>query len=380
MSQPRIVLAGGGTGGHVAPAIALAEEWALRYGRNSVLFLCSGNDLERKMIGHAGFNFAAAPVARPKGSITSKLNSLASCARAVPKAAKIIRDFGAIGVVGAGGYASLPGVAAAGSIRRLPVALLEANVVPGRVTRLASRFAKVCYAHLPLSRKIACRVAVRGNPVRQAFRLPISRQEARCALRIDQFKRTLLVFGASQGASGINRAVLEAIPLLKLERDRLQVLHITGAADVDKARAMWRESGIAHRCAAFTHLMPLWMSAADVAISRSSASSISELAATGVGMLLVPLPSSADGHQAANAELVQSRGAGVYVPQASLDGEELATLLDRYLFDEASCARLAAGSRAVAKPEAAVEIVDALEAEFGISKGRDFAEKGKRAA
>lgn len=377
--SPRIALAGGGTGGHIAPALALAELIALRYGRESVHFLCGGNDLERSMLGNAGFNFTALPVARPKGTIRSKATTVITTALAVPMARRALKTFGANALVCVGGYASLPGALAA-SLLRLPVIALEANAVPGKVTRAVSRLASVCYAHFPLTRALECRVEVRGNPVRQAFLRPTESAEARRALGLDPRLPTLLVMGGSQGATAINEVAIAAAPSLAALRDRMNVLHITGPADSERAEAAWRAAGLSYRVTPFTHNAATWMAASDLALTRSGAGTISELLVLGVPMLMVPFPAAADDHQLANAHYVGAAGAGVVVPQDTLNPHRLLELVDRLLLNDAARKAGREAALAAATPDAGARILDGVLAEIGISGPTNLADSGERAA
>lgn len=378
MNSPRIALAGGGTGGHIAPAIAIADEISARFGREAVIFLCSGNDLEREMIGARGYRFEALPVARPGSTLKSKTRTVFSLFTAVPAARKALKQFGATGVIGVGGYASLPAVLAA-SWLRTPIVLLEANAVPGKVTRQASRFAKACYAHLPLTRALDCRVDVLGNPVRAAFVNAPSRELARKALGLNPALPTLLVIGGSQGAQALNASVAAALPELACYRSHFQALHLTGAGDTS-AHAAWAKSGIAHLVAEFTHQPELFMAAADVALTRSGASTISELLALGVPQVMVPYPSAADNHQQANAEFVARAGAGIIVPERDLNVSRVCELVARFVITHGPRENLAQAARLIARPDATQRIVEAALADFGYSAGTSSADETMRAA
>lgn len=379
MTQPRIALAGGGTGGHIAPAIALADEISARYSRDSVLFLCSGNPLEREMIGARGYRLEAMPIARPGSSLTSKTRTVFSLLTAVPAARRALKQFGASGLIGVGGYASLPGAMAARWLH-VPVVLLEANSVPGKVTRTASRFARACYAHLPLTRKLDCPVEVLGNPVRRAFLEAPGKSAAREALGLNAQLPTLLIIGGSQGAQALNLAVIKALPELACYKGHFQALHISGPADANPARQAWEKSGIAHQVIEFTHQPELCMAASDVALSRAGASTISELLALGVPQLLVPYPHAADNHQQANAEYVARSGAGILVGEQSLSTSRLCELVARYVVLSSARESLSAAARLLSRPNAASTILDRALTAFGFSQQAVSADEPIRAA
>lgn len=364
---PKIALCGGGTGGHIAPALALAEEFSSRYGRQSVLFLCGGLELEREMIGGAGFDLVALPVARPGGGIARKTRSLASMAPALWAARSALKKFGATGVIGVGGYASLPGVTAARWLGR-PVILLEANAVPGRVTRLLSRLAALCCAHLPMTTVLGCPAVVTGNPLRSLFRNAPARSQARAALGLDPHLPTLLVMGGSQGAQGINRALLAALPALEDFAGRIQLLHIAGKTEFEAASGAWSRTTVAHKCVSFTAQPHLWMAASDMALSRAGAGTISELMALGVPVLLAPYPHAADDHQRANARYVAACGAGVVVDETSLTAAKIPQLVRDYLLNDLRRIPLAIAARRLARPDAVTEIVELALQRFGFKQ------------
>jgi UDP-N-acetylglucosamine--N-acetylmuramyl-(pentapeptide) pyrophosphoryl-undecaprenol N-acetylglucosamine transferase len=374
---PKLAIAGGGTGGHIAPMLALAEEWTSRFGKNSVHLLCSGNDLERSMLGHAGFDYTALPVSRPKSGLRSKATTVITTALAVPTARKCLKRFGADALVCVGGYAGLPGAMGA-SLLRVPVFSLEANAVPGRVTRAIARFARACYAHMPLTTKLDCRVEVVGNPLRAAFSQPPEKTDAKRALGLDSHLPTLLVIGGSQGAEALNNAILSAAPTF--ERGRFSILHLTGPADLERAERTWRATGISYRAAAFTHNTATWFAAADVALTRSGAGTISELLALGVPMILVPFPQAADDHQRANALWVAGSGAGVVAEQEGLDAPRIRELMDAWLLGRAARERASVAARSMSSPGATGLILDAILAEIGLSEAPPNADLEERAA
>ena len=379
MNAPRIAIAGGGTGGHIAPALALAEEMAERVGRESVHLLSGGNDLERSMFGHAGFDFTCLPVARPRAGLRSKATTVITTAMAVPAARRAMKNFGADALICVGGYAGLPGAMAA-SLMRLPVFSLEANAVPGKVTRTIARFARTCYAHMPLTRSLDCAVEILGNPLRKAFANPPEKADAKRALGLDTNLPTLLVIGGSQGAKALNDAMISAAPTLGAMRSRFQVLHITGRTDRDRAEGAWRSLGVHYRVTSFTHNTATWFAATDLALTRSGAGTISELLALGVPMLLVPFPHAADDHQRANALWVAGSGAGVMLPESALDAPRLREMLQASLLDESKRETASKAALALSAPNASKSILDRILSEIGLSAPPSSADQSGRAA
>jgi UDP-N-acetylglucosamine--N-acetylmuramyl-(pentapeptide) pyrophosphoryl-undecaprenol N-acetylglucosamine transferase len=298
---------------------------------------------------------------------------------AVPAARRALKAFGARGLVCAGGYASMPGALAA-SLMRLPVVALESNAVPGKVTRAVSRMASVCFSHMPLTMRLNCPVEVLGNPVRQAFLNAVGTAEARQALGLDPRRPTLLVMGGSQGAHGINEAAFAAAESLAAWRDKLNLLHITGPADAERAEHTWKQAGISFRSAPFTHNTATWLAASDIALTRAGAASIAELQVCGVFALLVPYPHAADDHQRANAQRVAASGAGVVVPQESLTAARLCELVQRLLLNEPARSAAREAALASAKPRAGSDILHGILREFGISETPAVADSRRRAA
>ncbi|MHC4841134.1 MAG: undecaprenyldiphospho-muramoylpentapeptide beta-N-acetylglucosaminyltransferase [Planctomycetota bacterium] len=379
MSAPRIIIAGGGTGGHVAPAIAIGDEIADRYGRDAVHFLCSGNEIERRMIGHAGYPYSTLRVSRPRAGLFSKAKAIASAAIAVPAARRLVKQLRADALLSVGGYVALPGALGA-AIRRTPVYLLEANAVPGKVNRTLSSFAKACFAHLPLTRSLDCRVEVRGNPVRRSFVTPIEKAIAKRALGLNPILPTLLVVGGSQGADAINTAVIGSLASNPQWRDSMQVLHVTGRSGLEAAEHAWIQSGIRHRVTAFTNNTPTWFAASDIALTRAGAGTISELLCVGVPMLLVPYPHAKDDHQRANAAHVVEAGAGIVVEQDSLCPERFTELIEQNLLSRLSQERMKKAALEMAVPQAASDIVDRILDEIGFSQPAPTADNSSRIA
>ncbi|MBZ0136663.1 MAG: UDP-N-acetylglucosamine--N-acetylmuramyl-(pentapeptide) pyrophosphoryl-undecaprenol N-acetylglucosamine transferase [Planctomycetes bacterium] len=379
MTAPKIAIAGGGTGGHIAPALALAEEITTRYGRQSVHLFCGGNDLERKMLGHAAFEFTCLQVKRPRTTMRSKATTVITTALAVPAARKTLKQFGADTLICVGGYAGLPGAMAA-SLLRLPVFSLEANAVPGKVTRTIARFARVCYAHMPLTRHLDCRVEVAGNPIRAGFLCPPSKEDAKRALGLHTNLPTLLIIGGSQGAEALNDAMISAAPTFEKLRERFQILHITGQQDRERAQQAWRRLRIRHRVTAFTHNTATWFAASDVALTRSGAGTISELLALGVPMLMVPYPHAADDHQRANANWVAGHGAGVVVPQDALHAPRLRELVERWVTNDDARVQGTQAAKTLSAPNATSIILDRILHEIGHSDRASDADQMERAA
>ncbi len=345
-----IVLAAGGTGGHIFPAIALAEAIRKHSPDAEVHFL--GPERGAQYVRAAGYPLALVPARPVVGrSPLAALRGLASLARGVWIARRTLTRLGADLVIGVGGYASVPGVAAALSLRT-PSALLEADAEPGRANRLLGRFVRKVFvqfddarAHFP-----ADRVEALGFPVRA---IP------RRAPRAGDSPLHLLVVGGSQGARSVNRAVVASLPVLAAAG--LRVTHQTGPHDLDEVRAAYASAGVEGDVAAFFDDLPERLASADLVVARAGASTVAEICLAGVASILVPYPHAAGGHQMRNAREVERDGACVVIPDAEV-GERLGAEVGALAADPARRRSLAEAALRRAAPDAAEQIWDACRA------------------
>jgi UDP-N-acetylglucosamine--N-acetylmuramyl-(pentapeptide) pyrophosphoryl-undecaprenol N-acetylglucosamine transferase len=352
----RVVIAGGGTAGHVFPAVALADR--LADDQVGVSFIGSPSGQEARLVPEAGYRFDAvdaAPLRRELSLRTLRapavaLGSVRSCMALVE---------GADVVVGMGGYVSVPAVLAARR-RSIPIVLHEQNAVPGLANRLLARIARVvglsfadAAGHLP--RRV--RTVVTGDPVRpRIVAVPRDRDqlaaEAFAALGLAEDRTTVVVFGGSQGALHVNRTLAGALPLLA-ERDDLQVLALTGPDHLASvADAIEPDSALRVVALPYLDRMELAYAVADLAVARAGATSIAEMTVCGIPAVLIPYPHATENHQEANArELEQVGAASVYL-DAALRPEGLAERIRAIVDDDARRAAMAAAARSWAKPDA----------------------------
>jgi UDP-N-acetylglucosamine--N-acetylmuramyl-(pentapeptide) pyrophosphoryl-undecaprenol N-acetylglucosamine transferase len=351
-----VVVAGGGTAGHVFPAIALAEALARDHGAE-VALVGSAAGQEARLVPAAGLAFHGVAADQLPREISARAaRATLTALRSVRACRPIVED--ADIVVGMGGYASVPAVLAAVRARR-PMVLHEQNAVPGLANRLASRWARaVALSFAGAARRLprARRTVVTGNPVRASILdVPASRhalaKEAREAFGFDEDRRTLLVTGGSQGALRLDRAVTGALELMR-DRDDLQVLVLSGPAHRDEVRAPAR-AALRLAVVPFLDRMELAYAVADLAISRAGATSIAELTACGVPSILVPYPHATARHQEANARELERAGGAEVVPDADLSPQRLRERVDSLLGDPHRLAALAAGASSFARPDAA---------------------------
>jgi UDP-N-acetylglucosamine--N-acetylmuramyl-(pentapeptide) pyrophosphoryl-undecaprenol N-acetylglucosamine transferase len=351
-------IAGGGTGGHVTPALALAEAVAAR---GDAPFVLGGEiGLERRLVPEAGFELVTLPSGQVMGrSVIARLRAALATSRGLVAAWRELGARRARVLISVGGYASVPGVIAA-ALRRIPIALVEPNAMPGRANRLAARFARGVFlqfgAAAPKLRRAGA-VSVVGAPLRNALVAAFRSAPPR---RAPGKPLHLLVFGGSQGARQINDAMIEAAP--HLDRSSFEIFHQTGEADRDRVAGAYAAAGVAARVVAFERDMPARYAESDLALCRSGALTVAELAMAGLPALLVPYPHAADDHQSANASAMASAGAAIVLPSRPLTaGDLLRALADLAAHPEQLVAMGAAAAR-LARPDAAETIVAACAA------------------
>jgi UDP-N-acetylglucosamine--N-acetylmuramyl-(pentapeptide) pyrophosphoryl-undecaprenol N-acetylglucosamine transferase len=354
----RVVIAGGGTGGHLFPGIAVAEEIRARNPLNRVLFVSRGNDFERAALARAGFPLEAITVEGLKGrGVWNQLRALTRLPRAVLQSARIVRDFGPDLVIGLGSYAAAPVVMAAWLCRR-PVALCEQNTLPGIANRgLASLADRIYTAFERTGGGFDPRKVVwTGNPLRREIvQAAAEPHRNTAATRGETF--AVLVIGGSQGAHGINVAVAEALDHLR-PRERFDFVHQTGAADEAMAREAYRRTGITGRVQAFYDDMAAQYGRADLIICRAGATTVAEITALGKAAIFIPFPSAADDHQRLNARCLVATGAAEMIAEAELSGAVLAGRIAFFASHPEALRGMAEKSARIGKPEAARCIVD----------------------
>ena len=355
----RLVIACGGTGGHLFPGIAVAQE-AERRGWETMLLISEKQIDALAVQGHADLRFEKVPaVAMPKVLSLKMPGFLWRVWRTRQHCRKLLTDFKADAVLGMGGFTSLPPVWA-GKALGLRTFVHESNAVPGKANKLTARFCtgvllglEACARFFP-----AGKTTVTGTPLRTALLTKPERAEALQFFGLSDTKPTVLVMGGSQGARGVNRAMLEALPLLAAHG--VQVLHITGPGEYDSLKAAYAASPVASAVVPFCQEMGMAYAAAEVAVSRSGGSSLSELSAFGLPVILVPYPTAADDHQRRNAEVFTRAGAALAVEEAELGGGKLGDLLTSLLANEPERKRLAEALRQLAPVDAAARVCDAV--------------------
>jgi UDP-N-acetylglucosamine--N-acetylmuramyl-(pentapeptide) pyrophosphoryl-undecaprenol N-acetylglucosamine transferase len=353
----RVLIAAGGTGGHIYPGIAVAQEIMRRDPASAVRFVGTARGLETRLVPQAGFELSLIDSAGLKNvSPAARIKGLAILPKSFVSAQQVIRAFQPNVVVGAGGYVSGPVVLMAALLRK-PTLVMESNALPGWTNRRLARFvnrAAVSFEQaLPYFRGKA---VVTGNPVRREFfEIPAKRREPG--------KLSLLIFGGSQGARAINEAMVAALPSLKSLPVTLRIKHQTGAADFEKVKAAYEAAGWSEQaevCSYIDNMMNDFANA-DLVICRAGATTTAELIAAGKASIMIPFPQAADDHQRKNAEALQAAGAARMIVQQELSGERLMREIRELSQNPSLIDRMEEASKGLAHGDAAVAAVDLIE-------------------
>ncbi|GAB6097270.1 undecaprenyldiphospho-muramoylpentapeptide beta-N-acetylglucosaminyltransferase [Desulfatiferula olefinivorans] len=358
MDEPsiNILIAGGGTGGHLFPGIAMARAFQNRNPENRILFVGTNRPFETSILAAEGFDHQAVPAAGIKGlGIFKKIKALFILPRSLWCSIGIVRRFKPDLVIGVGGYSSGPVALAARLMGRI-VVVQEQNILPGVTNRLISRFARRIHVsfgeslvYFPHSRPL-----LTGNPVRTVI---LEARERRKNRSHQGGRFTVMVAGGSQGAHRVNTAVLEALPLLD-PGEGWQFIHQTGANDEALVREAYETYGLTARVQAFFTDMDAQYEAADLIVCRAGATSIAEITAMGLPSVLIPFPYAADDHQVKNAVSLVNRGAAEIITEDQLTGERLAECLKYFRTHPDELAMMAENADACGRPRAAEDIVD----------------------
>ena len=355
----RLIVAGGGTGGHLFPGIAMAEELISRDPNNRVLFVGTGKPFEQSALTAAGFKGRAVDVAGLKRrGLRNGAIALAKLPGALAASARIIRDFRPHLVIGVGGYSAGP-VAVAARMASIPVVLHEQNMLPGITNRALAPLARRIYVSFGGTRiggKYADRVRVLGNPVRRGILVEGQRDKGTKGQRGNERFLTVAVLGGSQGAHAVNMAMVDAAGLLK-DRERIRFVHQTGPNDAEAVAAGYREAGVSADVRAFFQDMGPVYAAADLIICRAGATTVAEVTALGKPAVFIPFPFAADDHQTLNARGPADTGGAELIPQERATGGVLARRIDYYADHPEALRRMADRSRRFGKPDAARRIV-----------------------
>jgi UDP-N-acetylglucosamine--N-acetylmuramyl-(pentapeptide) pyrophosphoryl-undecaprenol N-acetylglucosamine transferase len=355
----RFVIAAGGTGGHLFPGLAVGEVLLKR--GHEVMLLISEKEIDALATkGRTEFRIEKLPgIGLPKLLSPAVFSFFGRFLSGLNRVRALYREFQPSAVLGMGGFTSTGPILAA-RLRGIPAFLHESNAIAGKANKLNAKLSrevllgfKECAASFG-----GAKCQVTGTPIRRDLAEKIPKPEALATFGLQPGRRTLLVMGGSQGAGGINRALVNALPQLK--NQPVQIIHLSGAHDEAMLRDAYRDAGLPAYVAAFHHRMQEAYSAADFAIARSGAASLTELSHFGLPSVLIPYPYAAEDHQTFNARIFERAGAALLLQEKALTGEILAEKLRWCLDDPARLSDMSASSARLAPHEAAERVADAL--------------------
>lgn len=346
----RVLIAGGGTGGHVVPALAIARELRDAHGAE-VRFVGTARGLETRLVPEAGFPLELIKVGQLKNvSLATRARTLLDLPLGILRCVGLLRSFRPQVVIGVGGYASGPAMMAA-ILLRVPTLAFEPNAVPGLANRLVGKRVDAAAVNLAETTKYFRNARVTGTPVRPEFFAIEPRQPG--------LARRLLIFGASQGARVLNETMPKIMNRLLAAFPELTVVHQTGARHGETTVAAYEREGVAFerlRVTPYLNDMAAQFAEADLILCRSGASSVAEVAASGRAAVLIPFPQAADDHQRKNAEAFVSAGAAELIVEAELTEDRLLATLSKLLSDSAKRLEMGRRARSLAHPHAVEEI------------------------
>ena len=353
-TQPlRIVIAGGGTGGHLFPGIAIAQEFAARNAGTEVLFVSTGNSFERSVLSDTPFGLQTISAEGIKSrDFARQLKAIRKVPGGIIGSIRILKKFRPHLVIGVGSYSAGPVVFAAW-LMNTRIVLHEQNARPGITNRILAGFATRIF--ISFEDRQGCfspqKTVITGNPVRRnLLKRPAGKTPQEKAF-------TVLIIGGSQGAHAVNLAVRESLIHLR-ERDSYYFIHQTGARDLEMIKAAYRRRGIRSKVAPFFRKMDSLYREADLIICRAGATTIAEITAIGKGVIFIPFPFAADNHQVANARMLCRHGAAEMIQEHELSGRRLAERIAYYASAPDALAALASRAKSLGRPEAGRRIVD----------------------
>jgi UDP-N-acetylglucosamine--N-acetylmuramyl-(pentapeptide) pyrophosphoryl-undecaprenol N-acetylglucosamine transferase len=351
----RVIVTGGGTGGHLFPGIALATGLQRKVAGCKVMFIGTRRKLDRETLSGHDFELASISCMGLKGmGLVHRIKSLVVLPGAVMEALGIIRKFKPDLVFGVGGYVTGP-VLLAARLCGVPTCIHEQNAVPGLANRMLSKFVDRVFVSIPGEYSFPqAKTVVAGNPVREEIIAAAEKKQTK-----EKGPGTLLVLGGSLGAHRINLLMLEAMALLRDTGDpEIHLIHQTGAADVDRVRGGYKAAGIKAEVAPFFTDMAELYRRADLVVARAGATTLAELSVMGLPALLIPYPFAADDHQAKNGQYYVHGGGAMMYRESELDGQLLASTLRELLRNPDELHRLSANMKKLGRPEATRHILD----------------------
>ncbi|MEP7213717.1 MAG: undecaprenyldiphospho-muramoylpentapeptide beta-N-acetylglucosaminyltransferase [Acidobacteriota bacterium] len=351
----RVLIASGGTGGHIYPGIAVAREILRRDENSEVLFVGTARGLETRIVPENGFQLSLINSAGLKNvGVVGKIKGMALLPQSFLEARRIIREYQPDVVVGAGGYVSGP-VLMMASWMKIPTLVMDSNALPGFTNRQLARFVDKAALTFPEALPFfGTKGVLTGNPVRREFfdLEPKMKSASLC----------ILIFGGSQGARAINDAMIASLPMLEAFKGKIGITHQTGEADFEKVRDAYSRGQLDEaNVRPYISDMVTEFSKADVVICRAGATTCAELAAAGRPSIMIPLPTAADDHQRKNAEAMATAGAAKMILQKDLSGESLAAEIKGFLSNPAILVEMGRAAKTLGRVDAAEANVDLIE-------------------
>lgn len=352
----RVLIAGGGTGGHLFPGIALAEEVCTRHHKNEVVFVGTDRGLEAKVVPAAGYTLETIPARGLKGMGPIRLlKALFTLPLSFIVSWRILRKYRPDVVVGVGGYSSGPVVLAAW-LQRIPTAVQEQNALPGMTNKILGRFVKAVFLAFEEAKRFfpGAQVYVIGNPIRRKLMDNYLRS------KVAHERFTVLVFGGSLGAKGINARMTEALDHLGELKDQLHFVHQTGKNDLEAVRKGYADKGFSAEVVEFIDDMSAAYAKADLVVCRAGATTLAELTVCKKASILIPFPYATDNHQEVNAAAMVSSGAALMFREAELTGQKLGEEIRTLKASPERLKRMEKQAGLLGRPEAAKELADVL--------------------
>ena len=360
--MPRIVISGGGTGGHIYPAIGIAKELIQLHAETGVVFIGGVDRLESTLVPQHGFRFLPISVAGFPRKLTWRwIPVVYKVCSGFAKSLWLLKGLKPNVVVGTGGYVCGP-VLFAAVLLGIPTVIQEQNAAPGLTNRILARWAKTIYlafetagTHFPTEK-----TAVMGNPIRRTIGAVERNRETYDSLGLDPERKTVFVMGGSQGAHAINQNVMDALDQLLLSCNELQFVHQTGEADYKAVKARYQTSSLRHLVQPYFDPIETIYSIADLMVCRAGGMTIAEITACGIPAIFIPLPTAAGDHQRSNAQAIVDAGGGIVLDQRTLTGSKLAEEIIRIIDNPEKQQQMAYQSRQLGNPHAGEEIAQSI--------------------
>jgi UDP-N-acetylglucosamine--N-acetylmuramyl-(pentapeptide) pyrophosphoryl-undecaprenol N-acetylglucosamine transferase len=362
----RIIVSGGGTGGHIYPAITIIRAIESLVGSCEILYVGTKQGLEADIIPKEGLAFKAIEVSGFARRLTFKnVATLFKSLKSVWDSKSIVDEFKPDVVIGTGGYVCGP-ILLAASLKGIPTIIQEQNVIPGITNKILARFVrKIALGYEEAGKYFSVdkeKMVYTGNPIRREV-MECTRDEGTRALGLNSGMKTILISGGSRGARSINQAMLEVHKRFSGRKD-VQLLHVTGKSEYNDIVRLFAEHGIEAEASGniiikpYLYNMPEALAAADLAVFRAGAVGLAELTARGIPSVLVPYPYAAENHQEHNARVMEKCGAALVIRDAELDGITLSQMLEQVINDTAALTNMAVASKKLGCPEAADKIAE----------------------